>query len=302
MSHTTVSQVNTVSKLPPNQEQTIHSAIAGISHIATLPEVTLKVIQLVEDPNSTAQDLNHVISNDPALGARILKVVNSSFYGLPGQIGTINRAIMLLGHNGLKNVAIAASLTKLFRGGQICQSLTARNLWAHSIAVASGSKILAERIKLGLPDKAFLAGLIHDLGIMVEMQVHRPQLIEVIEKLDNAKDLTFRQAELDVLGATHEQFGSALCRMWKFPANFANVTGYHHRPLELDERSRTLTALIHIADIMAAKLEIGYTRTVEVKQVDPDLLDQLKLTQETIDEITQQIPEATNEAASMLRG
>ena len=73
--------------LPP--EQIVQSAIQEISHIATLPEVTMKIIKLVEDPDSTAQDLNKVISNDPALGARILKVVNSAFYGLPGQIGSI---------------------------------------------------------------------------------------------------------------------------------------------------------------------------------------------------------------------
>src|SRR3954467_14112420 len=95
----------------------INDAINQISHIATLPEITLKIIELVENPRSTAQDLNKLISNDPALVARILKVVNSAFYGLPGQIGSINRAIVLLGLNAVKNIVIAASLAKLFRGG-----------------------------------------------------------------------------------------------------------------------------------------------------------------------------------------
>ncbi|MHC5008830.1 MAG: HDOD domain-containing protein, partial [Planctomycetota bacterium] len=78
------------------QQAVVSSAIAEISHIATLPEITLKIIELVEDPSSTAQDLHKVISNDPALCSRILKVVNSAFYGLPRQIGSINRAIVLL--------------------------------------------------------------------------------------------------------------------------------------------------------------------------------------------------------------
>src|SRR5690606_37696748 len=144
-----------------------------ISHIATLPEITIKIIKLVEDPNSSAQDLNKVITNDPALGARILKVVNSAFYGLPGQIGSINRAIVLLGLNAVKNIAIAASLTKLFRGGQISPHFNAKDLWGHSIAVATATRLLADKVSLGLPDEAFLAGLIHDLGIMVEMQALR---------------------------------------------------------------------------------------------------------------------------------
>ena len=98
------------------QSAVVEAAIRNISHIATLPEITLRIIELVEDASSTAQDLHKVIQNDPALCSRILKVVNSAFYGLPRQIGSINRAIVLLGLNAVKNIAIAASLTKLFRG------------------------------------------------------------------------------------------------------------------------------------------------------------------------------------------
>src|SRR5947207_13992778 len=134
----------------------ITEAVNSISHIATLPEITLKIIELVDNPRSTAQDLNKLISNDPALVSRILKVVNSAFYGLPGQIGSINRAVVLLGLNAVKNIAIAASLAKLFRGGQICPSFNARDLWNHSIAVATGTRLLSEKVGLGLPDEAFL--------------------------------------------------------------------------------------------------------------------------------------------------
>ena len=83
------------------REQVVQQAIGELSHIATLPEITLKIVELVEDPKSTAQDLNRVVSSDPALCSRILKVVNSSFYGLPGQIASINRAIVMLGLNAV---------------------------------------------------------------------------------------------------------------------------------------------------------------------------------------------------------
>src|ERR1043165_7013385 len=111
----------------------IADAVNAISHIATLPEITLKIIELVENPRSTAQDLNKLISNDPALCARILKVVNSAFYGLPGQIGSINRAGGLLGFNPVKNISIAASLAKLFRGGSLTPEFSAKDLWTHSV-------------------------------------------------------------------------------------------------------------------------------------------------------------------------
>src|SRR5687767_11448677 len=127
-----------------SREQAVNSAIREISHIATLPEITLKIIKLVESPKSTAQDLHKVIANDPALCSRILKVVNSSFYGLPGQIGSINRAIVMLGLNAVKNIAIAASLSKLFRGGDLTPGFSAKSLWKHSVCVAAASKLLAD--------------------------------------------------------------------------------------------------------------------------------------------------------------
>src|SRR3954468_23442322 len=123
-----------MSSTTAQRDQVVNEAIREISHIATLPEITLKIVELVEDPRSTAQDLHRIIANDPALCSRILKVVNSSFYGLPGQIGSINRAIVLLGLNAVKNIVIAASLTKLFRGGKVSPNFSAKDLWSHSIA------------------------------------------------------------------------------------------------------------------------------------------------------------------------
>jgi len=281
-------------------EVIVKQAIQEISHIATLPEVTLRIIQLVEDPESTAQDLNKVISNDPALGARILKVVNSAFYGLPGQIGSINRAIVLLGLNAVKNIAIAASLAKLFRGGRISPHFNARDLWTHSISVATGTRLLADRVGLGLPDEAFLAGLIHDIGIMVEVQARRTKFVEMMEKVDADPSLSFRDAEKQVIGATHEQFGAGLCRLWKFPSSFAYVTGHHHNPMALPENHRTLASLVHLADLAAVRNKLGFARDVEIDQPDAGLLEQLTLRVSDFEEVCQQLPEATREANTLL--
>ncbi len=283
-----------------SQDKLVQAAVLEISHIATLPQITLKIIQLVEDPNSTASDLNKVISNDPALGARILKVVNSAFYGLPGQIGSINRAIVLLGLNAVKNIAIAASLAKLFRGGQISQHFAARDLWVHSIGVATCTQLLSKEVGLGLPDEAFLAGLIHDIGIVVEAQARRPKFVEAVEKMAVTPGLTLRQAELAALGATHEQFGAALCKTWKFPSAFAYVTGFHHRPLELSENHRTLACLVHIADITVASMNIGYTKTVESDKVSSQVMEAVGLNSDRHAAVIEALPQAMEEAMALL--
>lgn len=284
------------------KEQVVSAAIREISHIATLPEITLKIIDLVEDPKSTAQDLNKVITNDPALCSRILKVVNSSFYGLPGQIGSINRAIVMLGLNAVKNIAIAASLAKLFRGGDLTPDFSARNLWNHANQVAVGSKLIADHLKLGLGDEAFLAGLIHDLGLMVEMQFDRNALIEVLQALGPGPDGVplndMLAIEESVFGADHQDFGLALCKKWKFPDTFQRVTGFHHRPLDLAAENRTITTIVCVADRMAGVLDGGFRLDLPSLEVSSEILDAIKLTRDRMNSIAENLGEMASSLGS----
>lgn len=278
------------------QQAVVSQAIEGISHIATLPEITLKIIELVEDPTSTAQDLHNVISNDPALCSRILKVVNSAFYGLPRQIGSINRAIVLLGLNAVKNIAIAASLTKLFRGGELCPSFSARNLWIHCVATAAGSKLICDELKLGLSDEAFLSGLIHDIGIMVEVQAMRHELTQVFEEMtfdpDGAPQCDMREVEQRILGADHTAFGAGLCEAWKFPKSFSYVTRHHHDPSELPEAHRTLTWIVYMADRLSGQLDYGFRTDLVHLEISSADLDALGLTTEQLERVKGRLPQA----------
>jgi HD-like signal output (HDOD) protein len=278
-----------MSVLTQEKEQLVSAAIREISHIATLPEITMKIVELVEDPKSTAQDLHKVISNDPALCSRILKVVNSSFYGLPGQIGSINRAIVMLGPNAVKNIAIAASLAKLFRGGELTPTFSARDLWTHSNITAAASKLVANALKLGLSDEAFLAGLIHDIGLMVEMQYDRNKLIDVFRAVGadpkGIPAVDMMTIEQEQFGATHQDFGAGLCEKWKFPKSFALVTGFHHRPMELAADNRTLTCIVYVADRLAADTGQGFRQDLMTTDIDPAVRDELKLTDAKIQEL-----------------
>jgi HD-like signal output (HDOD) protein len=285
-----------------DREQVVQTAVKGISHIATLPEITLKIIELVEDPTSTAQDLHLLITNDPALCSRILKVVNSAFYGLPRQIGSINRAIVLLGLNAVKNIAIAASLSKLFRGGDICPNFSARDLWLHAIATATLGKLICDERKLGLPDEAFLAGLIHDIGIMVEMQSDRAKFIKVFEQLtfddEGAPLQCMREIERKVYGADHQAFGAGLCETWKFPKSFTYVAGHHHDPAALPDASRTLTSVVYVADRLAAQLGYGFRADLTDIAINGAAVDDIRLTAEQIETIKARMPQAFEDVRS----
>lgn len=286
------------------QEQIVKEAISEINHIATLPEITLKIIELVEDPSSTAQDLHKLISIDPALCSRVLKVVNSSFYGLPGQIAAINRAIVMLGLNAVKNIAIAASLAKLFRGGQITPYFAARDLWDHSIGTAAATKLLAEKLGFGLTDEAFLAGLIHDIGLMVEMQYDRNKLIDILDSVkpndEGVPSGNMLEKENEVFGVNHQQFGSALCERWKFPKTLISVTKYHHNPAEAPEEHRTLVYLVHVAERIAAENGCGFRLDLENTEISKAAFEKLGLTKEKLEEIREEFPAMLENTADLL--
>lgn len=301
MSTSPVSPTAAATATPAKKEPQaiVADAVNAISHIATLPEITIKIIELVENPRSTAQDLNKLISNDPALVARILKVVNSAFYGLPGQIGSINRAIVLLGLNAVKNIVIAASLAKLFRGGRVSPHFSAKDLWTHSIAVGVFSKMLVTKINNTLPDEAFLAGLIHDMGILVELQAFREPLVEIAER-STKEETRYIDIEQQLIGVDHQMLGAGLTTKWKFPRSFQFVTGHHHNPMALAPDCRWLACVIHVADHICCREGLGYSLTCKGDPLDPAVLAELNLTMETVEELVKALPEALKETEALL--
>ena len=264
--------------------------IAGKTiEIETLPEVTVRIIEVVQDPRSTAHDLHRIVSNDPALSARVLRVVNSAFYGLPGQIGSIDRAIMLLGLNAVKNIAIAASLTKMFKDSTPCDDFSGKDLWTHCVAVGAANKLITCAIGLALPDEAFLAGLIHDLGLVALIQCYSNRIPEIVNHVKAG--IPFRQAEEKIIETNHQEIGMALTAKWKFPRSFHYVAGYHHNPLDLAKENRLLAAVTHISDILCAGKSLGLSLTVEKQEVPAELMEEIGLTEEKLNEVNERIEE-----------
>lgn len=118
--------------LPPE----LQKAVLKVTEISSLPEITTRIVQIVEDPRATARDMHDIVRTDPALAAKILKVVNSAFYGLPAQIASLDRAILMLGLSAVNNIALAASLSGMFRAEVLCGEFAARDLWRHCVAAA----------------------------------------------------------------------------------------------------------------------------------------------------------------------
>lgn len=277
----------------------VAETLKKVTTIATLPEVTSQIIRTVEDPKSTAQQLHKIVSHDPALVTRILKVVNSAFYGLPGQIGSIERAIVILGLNGIKNIAVAASLGQLFRGSMLCEGVSAQDLWTHCIATAVAARDLARTMKLSLADEAFLAGLIHDVGLLVSLQVYPEKLREVCEaaRSDGANFLNLERA---VIGLDHQQLGMGLAEQWKFPRACQVVAGYHHTPQNLADQSRHLVALVHVADTLCCKSSHGMNLTAAHQVLSSERLAELRIDPNAVAQTQGRLDQLVQEASALL--
>jgi HD-like signal output (HDOD) protein len=254
----------------------IADAIRKVGSLATLPEVTVRIIKTVEDPRSSAAQLHAIIAHDPALVTRILKVVNSSFYGLPGQIGSIERAIVLLGLNAVKNIAVAASLGALFRGVKLCDGFTVRDLWTHCVAVATTSRHLAREMKLPISDEAFLAGMIHDVGILVGLQTW-PQQVQRACQRAKTEDISFCAAEREAIGVDHQQLGAGLAEQWKFPRSCQLVAGHHHQPADLADNNRLLVTLVFVADTLCCQGQVGFNLTALKQDLLNGVLSDVKI-------------------------
>ena len=280
----------------------VERSLETMAGLATLPKVALEIIRLANDDEATADDFCQIVRCDPALCVRVLKVVNSAFYGLSRQIESISQAVVLLGATAIKNIAIASSVHKLFVSGRKIDTFDPADLWLHSVAVATASREIARRTKLHRPEDAFLAGLIHDVGILVELQAYGQQFVQVVERVDADPHVAFRQAERELLGASHEAFGAGLCQRWSFPRHLEQVAAHHHEPERVSDDERTLPAIVHLADWLSARAELGYARTVEVEAPHSAVLDQLNLSAGDIDTLLDELPPAVDGSRELFSG
>jgi len=271
-------------------------AMSRVTEISSLPEVTARIVEVVEDPRASAHDMHEIVKNDPALATKILKVVNSSFYGLPAQIASLDRAIVMLGLSAVKNIALAASLARLFKPESVSEQFAPRDVWHHCIAVAVCTKMLC---KLGgfadQHEEAFVAGLVHDMGLLVEQQIIPDKLGVVAERCFRTPE-DFCAAERGIIGADHQAFGGVLAGKWKFPPALRYAIEYHHAPEKLQAEYRNLATLIHVADTICALSQIGFYLTAQTQQLTAELLDAISVPPAKLEGLYEQLPAQIEDA------
>jgi len=277
----------------------LQKQLSRITELASLPEITAKIVEVVDNPRATAVDMHAIVKNDPALATKILKVVNSAFYGLPSQVASLDRAIVLLGLSTVKNIALAMSLARLVRGEPFTAQFAPRDLWRHSIAVGVCACALAKLARSVHAEEYFAAGLVHDMGLLVTGQLYAAKLKAVIERALAGSD-DFCAIERELIGADHESIGLALATKWRFPPGLRYAVGYHHDPETLQPEFRKIVSLIQVADTVCAQIKHGFYLTPRPQEITPQLLAVAQLPPTAVDDLASELPDRIAEAERIL--
>lgn len=275
----------------------IQELISKTSNLISLPEVSLRVNNMANDPDSTAEDMGKVISQDPALVARMLKIANSAYYGSSTDVDTITRAIAILGTNKIRDLVLSTAASQAFDG--IPNDLISmQDFWHHSLYCGILAQILAKSSTKKIESESiFISGLLHDIGQLVMFNQSPEKSHEAILLLmEGSQELSTFEAERHVFGFDHAQVGAALVNKWKLPKLIAECVAFHHEPENAQDYPAEV-ALISIANAVAGLADFDSVNendvtplinasTWELAAISKDVLPEaIKKAQEEIKEI-----------------
>lgn len=253
----------------------IEKILSGVNSLPTLPTVYALLSDALEDPLTSSEKLAKIVSSDQASSFKILKVVNSPFYGFRGKIDTITQAILHLGFNEVRNTIFALSVINFFSKDKVLLKFRPVDFWAHSIGVGIATRMIGAAIGERNLENYFLAGILHDIGKLIFFEYAHEDFGKALEIVDSKK-CSIRDAETEIIGMDHSRVGQILANRWKLPKSIQNSILYHHSGFAGSE-SNPLIASVHIGDIVARMLELGYPGDNLVPQPNHKVWDVLKI-------------------------
>jgi len=233
----------------------LKAVINVVGDLPPMPVVAIKVLELLQDPMSSSSDLAKAIALDPAVSARILKIANSSFYGMQRQIKTLQNAIVILGEKTLRSLVLAISLKAVNKRFGLIEKM----LWEDSIGCAIGARLLSQELSIGDREESFLGGLFHNIGKVVRNNNNADEFRQIVEAEYNGEG-SFSKLELNYFDHAHTVVGAAVLEKWNFATGLIQCA-LHHNDLNIDKsedsESFNLTCLVALSSAYCRKLGIG---------------------------------------------
>jgi HD-like signal output (HDOD) protein len=258
---------------------TAKKIISAFTDRHPLPHVVTTVTGLINDPDSTMKDFEEVIKIDPVLVSRLLRLVNSPYYGLVQTVDSIGRAVAFLGMKNLHNLVVTDALKNFFEDPEVDSVFSKKNLWIHSAAVSICSKMIAERIFGINGDNAFLGGILHDFGLLVEEQVRQQDFHKICALAKSTSSLI--EMEQQFFSTNHCEICYLMTLDWNMPVVIQNAIRDHHLISDNIEPS-SLTGILQIAEYITGQLDFSPLPDVQM-EISPQLIEHM---QDNMDEYT----------------
>ncbi len=264
-----------------NREEVLQR-LKNIQSLPTLPPIVSKLNQMVSDEDVTAVKLGKVIEKDQVLTSKLLKMVNSSFFGFPQRISTVSNAIVLLGFNVIKTLIVTSSIFEVMQASDI-------GLFEHSLGCAAAAGLTAKKLGMKNPEEVSTAGLIHDLGKIV-LRAELPDEYETVVETARRQDQYMREVEKNALGIGHGEIGGILARQWNLPERLVYPIEYHHTP-EASPAFREVSSVVHFADILIRALGFGFGGDPYVPGLDHAAWSGIKLSKTDMKRMLEELDE-----------
>lgn len=240
--------------------------VSQVESLFSLPEVALRVNEILNSIKPSNVDLENVIISDPALTAKILQMVNSAYFGFPGTIDTVSRAITVIGLKELRNLVLTTSVTTSFKG--VPSELIDMDIfWFHSVTSAILAKLLAKRLKHPNHERMFIGGLLHSVGRLIYV-TKCPEISREILGIKEQGEDAIINSEIKLLGFTYAELGAELLKSWKLPDSIWQMINHQLTPLE-SENFKQDTCILHVASKIASSIEPCAKYDFDFTEIEP---------------------------------
>ncbi len=281
------SQDDTGSSAPDDKELPSGEALKkrilrSVGDLPPMPQTVFKVREVIGSQNSSFKELADILETDQAIATRVLKMANSAYYGMSGKVSSIQHASVVLGHKTIGELMTMASTSSLIGNNLDGYGLDAGDLWRHSLGVAFGSKIIANKKSPDLANDAFSTGLIHDSGKLI-LDQYIVERKEAFEKFMSDGKQSFLTAEKAILGFDHSEIAAEVCKAWNVPESMSVAIRYHHYPSQSEENE--LAHIVHVADSIAMMTGLGLGLDGMLYTMDDKARDFLDLQEDDVSKI-----------------
>ena len=266
--------------------ETLKEMVKNIKNLPTLPAIAQEVLNLLNDNKLSIERLEVIIERDPAISAKILSVANSAFFGFQVSSDALGSAMMRIGFNNVKNIALAISLMTILDDGKRGRAFDYKKIFNHSVSVGFTARLLCKNLKLKMNDDCLMIGMLHDLGYLVLNRYFPEKYEEVLFEFE--KGLPLLDAEKKVLDFTHADMGMWLAEGWKLPDIVQDVNLFHHTP-SLANRNQKHVAAVHIADYLTSKNIISPIEKDPGYPLDPSALKILGISENDLKEMEESL-------------